>query len=204
MRGVPQRGHFSEKANMNFFKQIERQGDQLFGDRLLAKFNQQSEYHPRRILLEDISTAIVAPSTLVISTVEISRPLFQNLSTSELELVKILTDIASTIILIIGGNLFKAEKPEFNIVNGISRTVILEQPTIKFSVVDIDDPTARLESTTDHILWVMEQAIQNPRPQFDLFVQSGDLVLEQISARTAAESKIPRSAEFSDRKTSIA
>jgi NADPH:quinone reductase-like Zn-dependent oxidoreductase len=132
-------------------------------------------YALNRVNLKNVSSATVSPRSIVFSTVELSKPVFQNLTSDELECVQLLTDNATIIIWITGGGLFKSERPELNIVHGVARTVMLEQPTTKFFVLDVDDFTGSLNTTMAHVLWVLDEARQNPKPQFEYLSYEGVL-----------------------------
>lgn len=157
--------------------QVEREGEEAFGDILASSVFNSLGHYVDRIYLHDVSSATVPPSSTVFSTAELSKPLFQDITSAELECVKALTDNAATIIWITGGGLFKSQRPEFSIVNGVARTVMLEQPTTQFFVLDVDRFT---DTEVAHSLWVLDEARHNPKPQFEFLCYAGVLYTSRI------------------------
>jgi hypothetical protein len=112
--------------------------------------------------------------------VEISNPLFQDITSSELASFQVITNNAAIIIWVTGGGLFKSKRPEFNLVRGVARAVMTEQPSTKIFLLDIDSTTSDTEICIDQILWIAVEAIHNPKPQFEYLSHEGLLYTSQI------------------------
>lgn len=131
--------------------------------------------HVRLVALQDVSPTTVPPGSIVVNLSETSKPLLADISPTDLQSIKFITDAASTVLWITGGGLFKARRPEYALVLGLARAVMLEQPTTKFFVLDVDDTNATLNSTTDQVLWILSQAKESQPQQFEYMSYEGAL-----------------------------
>ena len=104
---------------------------------------------------EDLATSGIRPKSAVVITVELEDPLLVNLSPEQLGYVQKVTDNASTLLWVTGGNLIASQKPEHSAVFGLSRTVMAEQPSLRFFIVDLDTITERLDLTVLNLISVL-------------------------------------------------
>jgi acyl transferase domain-containing protein len=109
--------------------------------------------------------AFPAQSTAIV-TVELEKALVSDTNPKSLRAIQKITDSATNIIWITGGNLSVGENPNMATVRGLSRTVMAEQPSTKFFVVDIDRPNVSVESTVSNILAVLDTASED-QPDFE-------------------------------------
>ena len=125
--------------------------------------------------LSQISGTTLLARSIVISTVESEQPLLATISEEDMEFVKVITDNASKIIWITNGDLLSGSRPDFSPVLGLSRALMLEQPSLQFAVFDVDNVAMDLDVTARNVRNVVQQLIENADPDFE-FAQKRGLV----------------------------
>ena len=128
-----------------------------------------------RITLQQVSPATVPPSCIVVSTIELETPLLDRITDTELSHLKTVTDNAALILWITGGGLLNAQRPEFALVLGLSRALLLEQPSLKFLVLDIEPIESDWESTLENALYLLNRATVDPKVEYELLQHNGVL-----------------------------
>lgn len=91
--------------------------------------------------LVDVTQETVPLGSTVISTLELENPILGTLKPVELQHLKLLSENASLLLWITGGSLYKASNPDFALVLGLSRSLMLERPSLKMPVFDLDAAT---------------------------------------------------------------
>ncbi|KAI8628831.1 hypothetical protein F5Y19DRAFT_435045 [Xylariaceae sp. FL1651] len=109
--------------------------------------------------LDDINQTSIAPGSTVFVFIEISEPLFPDISQENLERVKVLTDNAAHLVWVTSSNILSSPRPDFGLVFGLSRAVMMEQPATKFYVLDVDDihPENDFGTTFSNITSILDQ-----------------------------------------------
>ena len=125
--------------------------------------------------LRHVSEITLFARSIVISTVEAEEPLLATISEQDMSLVKIMTDSASKIVWITNADVMSSTRPDFAPVLGLSRALMLEQPSIQFAVFDVDNALRNLGTTAKNICNTIQQLIENPDPDFE-FAQKGGVV----------------------------
>ena len=123
--------------------------------------------------LPQISETTLHVRSIVISTVEAEQPLLKTISEVDMRLVKIITDNASKIIWITNADLLSGTRPDFAPVLGLSRALMLEQPSVQFAVLDVDNISTDLEVTARNVYSAMKQLIEGVDPDFELAQKGG-------------------------------
>lgn len=115
----------------------------------------------------------------VIALVETEDALLSRVTEDEMRYVKIVTDNCANLVWVTGGRLLQGSRPELGIAFGLSRALMLEQPSLKFFVVDVDaDGTSSPsynETTAIHIVDVLAQAVKHTEPDFEFIHSDGML-----------------------------
>lgn len=132
-------------------------------------------YNIPRIPLCQASSATLPPGSVIISTIELEKSLLDTITSDEMANVKSMTDHASVLLWISGGNLFKAEKPDFALVPGLSRSIMLEQPALMFCTFDINNVPRELDTAVDNVLAILHQALHSQSPEFE-YLQNGNIL----------------------------
>lgn len=125
--------------------------------------------------LPHISEKTLFAGLIVISTVEAEVPLLATISEQDMRLVKVMTDNASKIVWITNADVMYGTRPDFAPVLGLSRALMLEQPSVQFAVFDVDNASRRLGATARNICNTVQQLIENKDPDFE-FAQIGGVV----------------------------
>ena len=132
--------------------------------------------HPVLVIgLSQVDRMTVPARSVVISTVEAHQPLLSTVSEQDMKFIKVITENASKVMWITNSDLLYGARPEFALVLGLSRALMLEQPSIQFSVFDVDDVSMDLDTTAQNIKSTMRQLLEDPDPDFE-FAQSRGVV----------------------------
>jgi len=75
----------------------------------------------------------------VLSLVEPEDPLLAVTNDEQMGRVKIMTDNASIILWVTAGDLLGSKSPNFALVQGLSRALMMEQPSLRFLTFDVDN-----------------------------------------------------------------
>ncbi|CAG8910253.1 unnamed protein product [Penicillium egyptiacum] len=89
----------------------------------------------------DANSAQLLAGSTVISLVEATNPFLATISGQEMDALKLITDNASTILWVTNGDMLSGARPDFALVAGLSRALMLEQPALQFLTYDIDNPS---------------------------------------------------------------
>ena len=135
---------------------VERGNNTAFNDKLCEMWESRFKEPLQRISLSVITIASFPPGTTVICTVELHEPMLITLTESQMSSMKIMTDHAAYILWVHGGGNMDAERPDFAMVTGFSRSLVLEQPSLRFFTHDIDDPDADPEASIINILSTLD------------------------------------------------
>ena len=151
---------------------VERAGTEAFVDAFIPKLAERFG-HVERVALEKLSSYPLMPKTTVISTVELAKPILSTLTDFEMLSVKTMTDNAANLIWLTGGGSFKGRDPDFALVSGLARSLILEQPSLRFFTFDIDDWETNLAATCRNLLQVVEEAQTITELDFEMVQHEG-------------------------------
>jgi hypothetical protein len=125
------------------------------------------------LALNELSAGSIPARSIVISTIEAEQPLLSVLSDEEMNFVKAMTDTASKIIWLTNADLLSCTRPDFAPVLGLSRSLMLEQPSLHFAVLDVDHASSAADTTALNVQNVLHQLIHEPNPDFE-FAQKDD------------------------------
>ena len=135
---------------------VERGDNTGFDDKLCEMWESRFKEHLERVSLSVITIASIPPGTTVICTVELYEPMLITLTESEMSSMKIITDQAAYILWVHGGGNMDAQRPDLAMVTGFSRSLVLEQPSLRFFTHDIDDPDADPETSITNIFRTLD------------------------------------------------
>ncbi|KAI0147403.1 reducing type I polyketide synthase 10 [Xylariaceae sp. FL1272] len=119
-----------------------------------------------RIRLPDITRENVPSGTTVFNLCELKSPLLSVISDEEMDKVKILTDNASSLIWTTNADTLHGSRPDHALISGLSRALMLEQPSLKIFTYDIDDPDQYVESTAQRLISLLSQSSKDPDYEF--------------------------------------
>ena len=95
--------------------------------------------------LEGLANVELAPNTLVISLLEIGDPLLATMNASEMDLVRQMTDQTTDLVWLTGADYMGGSSPDLTLSSGLSRALMLEQPSLRFAILDIGPISLRSE-----------------------------------------------------------
>ena len=111
----------------------------------------------RRITLGEVSPETIPSGAIVLSLLELERPLLSTLSEDEMATVKMVTDHASSIVWATGGGFLSDANPDFAVASGLARAIMLEQPSLSFYTYDLELADTEAVETAGNICAVLHQ-----------------------------------------------
>ncbi|KAJ5100496.1 Acyl transferase/acyl hydrolase/lysophospholipase [Penicillium angulare] len=125
--------------------------------------------------LSDVNSVTVPDRSFVISTLEQDQPLLSRIDASQMIQLKNITERVAKILWVVNGGFVAGENPEFAPVLGLSRSLMLEQPSLQFAVLDIGDISGTLSDTLQNVVNVLHRLICEPEPDFEFAQRDGVL-----------------------------
>ncbi|KAI1129664.1 putative polyketide synthase [Nemania abortiva] len=102
------------------------------------------------VSLNEIWNARVSCETVCISLLEVQHPLLAMVTAEEMDYLRKVTDVVSDILWISGeSSLSDNPNPNLSLVHGLSRALMLEQPLLRFSILDVGNSLVG-EDCTNH------------------------------------------------------
>lgn len=148
---------------------------------LASKLSDYIGYPVSRVPLGMVAPNHIKPKTTVISTIELEDPLLATMTSGEMTMIKTITDNASHLLWITGGNLLRGSRPDFALASGLSRSIMHEQPSLRFLTYDVDELTSSHEVTASNIVSVLAQAVEDSDPDFEYVQNSGVLHVSRFT-----------------------
>ncbi|KAF3402032.1 Polyketide synthase-nonribosomal peptide synthetase [Penicillium rolfsii] len=93
----------------------------------------------------------------VISLVESSDPLLATINDNDMDTFKVITDNSSILLWVTNGDILSGKRPDFALVSGLSRALMMEQPSLHFLTYDIDDPTRDPVRSAHNLVQVLKE-----------------------------------------------
>lgn len=104
--------------------------------------------HTSVVSLSHLDSTQIAKSTICISLLELESEFLATISSKDMDRLRIMTDTATDLLWITGANMLgAAPDPNLTLSSGLSRALMLEQPTLRYSVLDVG-PLAQLDAAT--------------------------------------------------------
>ena len=110
-----------------------------------------------RLKLKDISKDTVPAGATIFSVLEVEKPFLSTLTDVESDKLKIITNFALNIVWVTCGGLLKQSIPDFALVSGVARTVMLEQPALSFYTIDMETTDIASSSSAHNCIAVLSQ-----------------------------------------------
>ncbi|PWY86696.1 polyketide synthase [Aspergillus heteromorphus CBS 117.55] len=124
--------------------------------------------------LSQVSCETVPDRSIIISTLEIGKPLLTVINERQMAFLKICSNQASIILWISNGDCLGGRRPESSPVLGLSRCLMLGQPSLQFAVLNVNDiagaSSGRISSNAVKIL---NQLLCHDRPEFEFCQREG-------------------------------
>ena len=127
------------------------------------------------VSFKDIVPGAISPRSIVITTIELEEPVLARMTDVQLQLIKMMVDNASVLLWITGGGLFKASRPAFSLILGLARSLMLEVPSLKMPVLDLDNISDDYLTSIKNVAYVLNQVIHRAKPDFEYRQHNGFL-----------------------------
>jgi hypothetical protein len=150
--------------------QVERSRSAAFSSQLqahlISTFNKPMNV--RRIDFDRLDVESIPPKSTVVSTIEYEDLVLSNATEDVFSRIKVLTNNATTLLWITTGGILKAKDPVASVILGIARVVSLEQPALKFGVLDIElQPGHNSSADLLNISQILQEMWQEPHPDLE-------------------------------------
>ncbi|RDW91779.1 polyketide synthase-nonribosomal peptide synthetase [Coleophoma crateriformis] len=145
---------------------VEESAQSAFNDIMIDNLSKALGQVVERVSLDKLSQTMIKPKSTIISTIELTRPVMSTLTAEEMVQVKLMTDNALNLVWLTGGNNFQGEHPDFALISGLSRALMLEQPSLKFFTLDLDSSKQSADAM-GNVNNVLQQAHQSKTVDFE-------------------------------------
>ena len=126
----------------------------------------QDKYTISYVPFKDIKHAELTRGCSVIFTTEYSRSVLSDMSVGEMESLKAITDAATSLFWVTHGDTIMGQEPEMYLVTGLARTLMLEQPTLKFATFDVDFESSD-EAAAKKLVQAFDHFVSSERPELE-------------------------------------
>ena len=114
--------------------------------------------HPiTQLNLSEVRSFTFSRTATVISLLEIERPMLRVIDEMQLNCLKIITDQVSRIIWVTAGDFLEATLPDFSLAAGLARSLMAEQPDLRFFTLDIPEREVGRMRTARNITSILKQ-----------------------------------------------
>ncbi|KAL3484070.1 hypothetical protein BJX62DRAFT_244310 [Aspergillus germanicus] len=91
-----------------------------------------------RVSLDSLQSKQITVDTVVISLLEMETEFLATISPTDTDKLRLITDFVTDLLWITGANMMGAvPDPSLTLVNGLSRALMLEQPSLRFAILDV-------------------------------------------------------------------
>ncbi|RYP59382.1 hypothetical protein DL769_008567 [Monosporascus sp. CRB-8-3] len=133
----------------------------------------------QRLKLHELTAEHISVKTTVFNLCELKSPILCKVSDEDMQRIKVMTDRAASLVWVTGGDLMRGARPEFSLVSGLSRALVLEQPSLRFYTYDIDDPDKDVHATADRLISVLNQP--GPKPDLEFIQRQGIVHVSRLT-----------------------
>ncbi|KAI0446147.1 putative polyketide synthase [Xylaria telfairii] len=89
------------------------------------------------VSLHELENIVLSSKTICISLIEVERDFLARMDQREMDLLRRITDSVTDLLWVTGSSASNHPKPNTSLANGLSRALMLEQPSMRFSVMTI-------------------------------------------------------------------
>lgn len=152
---------------------VEREGNESFNNILVPTLSMHFGQEIERIYLHKLLPETIKPKATIVTTIELNYAILAGLTDAESINVKAMTDNATNLIWLTGGDNMNGGKPNMSLVSGLSRALMLEQPSLRFFTIDIDKPNIDIDISVRNIIAIVEEAHTINVPDFESVQHQG-------------------------------
>ncbi|KAL9123287.1 MAG: hypothetical protein Q9187_000159 [Circinaria calcarea] len=133
------------------------QGSNPLSEAIMKELSKVTSQPITRLAMNEVEEKNIIAGATVFSLIECQQPILVTATDDEMHRIKLITDNASTIVWVTGGNFLEGANPNFALISGIARALVLEQPSLQFFTFDIDDVYSQVQQTAEHLISVLSQ-----------------------------------------------
>lgn len=125
---------------------------------------------------DTLDTLDPGPNAIIIFAVECQRAILPSLSSVDLSRIQKLMRGANTLVWLTSGALIEASQPSLALAPGLSRAVMLEQPALKFYIIDVGtDELEETQETCHNLFSVLQKGSSEQDHDYELVQKNGIL-----------------------------
>ncbi|KAL1613384.1 Type I Iterative PKS, partial [Diplodia seriata] len=87
--------------------------------------------------LAELGGVDIPDNAVVVSLLELEKPFLATMSPEEMDLLRHFTNKVTDLVWLVGAGTLEGENPDLTLASGLSRAMMLEQPSLRFSVLDV-------------------------------------------------------------------
>ncbi|THC98862.1 hypothetical protein EYZ11_001640 [Aspergillus tanneri] len=152
---------------------VEDRAGTPLGDAILSTISSIADC-VSRLPLDAVSESTIPPKCTVVTTIETNQPFLSTMYEHRMTQLKIITNRASNVIWVNTCGMLQGKNPDMALVGGLSRSLMLEQPSLSFYTLDMDGKTT-FDVTARHIAFILYQSVLSPTIDYE-FVESNGLL----------------------------
>lgn len=145
-----------ESLQKRKFVIVEREKTKL-GSVLQDALREVQGYWVSRVRLEDVTMENVPCGATVFNLCELKDPLLSVISDKDMDKVKIITDNSTSLVWTTNANTLQGDRPDHALIAGLSRALMLEQPSLEIFTFDIDQPDEYVDDTAQRLISLLIQ-----------------------------------------------
>ena len=89
------------------------------------------------VAIGDIEAADLNENVVVVSLLEVEEEFLATVSSDDMDRFRKITDNVTSLLWLTGANMLSAPKPDLTLSSGLSRALMLEQPALRYAILDI-------------------------------------------------------------------
>lgn len=87
--------------------------------------------------LKGLDKAELSEKSIVVSLLEVDQPFLPSMSPEEMNLLRRVTDKTTDLLWVTAAGMLEGSNPDSTLASGLSRALMLEQPALRFAILDI-------------------------------------------------------------------
>ncbi|KAH8427718.1 uncharacterized protein LDX57_005428 [Aspergillus melleus] len=148
------------------------------GDAILSTISRIAD-SVTRLPLDAVSESTIPAKCTVVTTVETAQPFLSTMDEEHMGLLKVITNRASNVVWVNSCGMLQGKNPDMALVGGLSRSLMLEQPSLSFYTLDMDGKTTP-DITAKHIAFILYQSVLSPHIDYEFVERNGLLYISRF------------------------
>ncbi|KAB2571603.1 Highly reducing polyketide synthase easB [Lasiodiplodia theobromae] len=91
----------------------------------------------KHLSLADLGGIDIPTNAVVVSLLELEKPFLATMSPDDMDLFRHFTNTVSDVVWLTGAGMLEGENPDLTLASGLSRATMLEQPSLRFALLDV-------------------------------------------------------------------